>query len=362
MKIRAFLHLARLPLSVLLLFLCSCNIATEEQHPKPIILSHANSLVQAVAFRPNGSEIATAVNPFTRTDYAIFLWNITEPITQPTVLRGHTGVVRSLAYSSDGSILVSGSEDGSIRLWDLNNIAADPIAIENGCGQAVSLVLSVAISPDSRQVAAGCFDGSITLWDARHPMSEPISLKGYTGTQVYSVTFSPDGQHIAADTPRETISVWDVANPNEPPLVLNSQDRGITSISFTPDSKSLVSGSFDGTVWVLSASKPGPPQHVLSPASAKGQGSPKAIYSVAVDPGGRLVAAGGSEDMVMLWDINGSGLPLKTLPGHTSRITSVAFSPDGQKLASASDDGTVRLWDLHLSGVLPAVSPSIDSK
>jgi WD40 repeat protein len=199
-------------------------------------------------------------------------------------------------------------------------------------------------------LASGSAEGTIILWDVAtgQPLSPPLT--GHTA-EVWGLAFSPDGQTLASGSYDDTIILWDVATgqPLGPPLT--SHTGFVYKVAFSPDGQTLASGSADGTIilWDVATGQP--------------RGSPltghkTTVLGVAFSPdtqegtgrtSGQMLASGGGDGAIILWDIvtrQPLGLPLT---GHTTALYSVAFSPDGQTLVSgAFEDKTVILWDMSL--------------
>lgn len=256
-------------------------------------------------------------------------------------LRGHTDIVRSIAFSPDGEILASSSYDGSIILWDYE--AARPLSRLPEAH--TDWVLSVAFSPAGQMMASSSQDGTIRLWDVSDPTAPQAigqPLQGHTEA-VNIVTFNPDATLLAAGSDDSTITLWDLGTgqPVDPPLTAHSE--GVYGISFSPDGRLLASGSLDGRIilWDVITHQP------LDPPLAERAG--QAVYSVAFSPDGRRLAAAGGESLdfsVNLWDVaSRQPLDLPFKDGHTLAVSSLVFSPDGQTLASGSWDNTIILWD-----------------
>ena len=239
-------------------------------------------------------------------------------------LQAHTGEVRSVSFSRDGT-LASGGRDGTVRLWDA--VARQNIATLEG---RMNSVESVAFSPDGT-LASGWWDGTIMLWDiaARQRIA---TLEGHTAW-LHSVSFSPDGRTLASGGWDGTVRLWDaVARQNI--ATFEGHMNSVESVAFSPDG-TLASGSGDGTImlWDIAARQ----RIATLPHGAT-------VSSVSISPDGETLASGGWDGTVKLWDVS-TRQRIATLP-HGATVSSVSISPDGETLASGGKDGTVKLWDV----------------
>src|ERR687886_290494 len=152
--------------------------------------------VWSVAFSPDGNILASCSN-----DLSIRLWNQDGSCLK--VLQGNTSGVRSLAFSPDGRWLISGGDDQGIRLWDVQSGKCLKILQDH-----VGWIWSIAFSPDGQWFASGGHDQKVRLWDAQSGKCIK-RLQGHKGC-VSSVSFSPDGELLASGSQDETIKCWDV--------------------------------------------------------------------------------------------------------------------------------------------------------
>ena len=277
--------------------------------------------IWAVAFSPDGALLASGSD-----DRTIKLWDVATRRSLAT-LRGHTDWVWSVAFSPDGALLASGSEEYRVRLWDLNT--GQFLTSLHG---HTNRVRSVAFSPDGALLASAGDDQTVRLWDvvARQPLA---TLEGHTAW-VWSVAFSPDGALLASGSQDRTVKLWDVAS-GECLATLQGHTDQVRSVAFSPDGATLASGAEDRTVRLWDA---GSRQCRAILRRHTGW-----VRSVAFSPDGTTLASGSDDRTVKLWDVR-TGQPVATLSGHISRVVSVAFSPDSATLASGSDDRTVKLW------------------
>jgi tetratricopeptide (TPR) repeat protein len=243
-------------------------------------------------------------------------------------LKGHHETVNSVAFSAHGRLLASGSDDKTIKLWDVASGAPKQTLTEHE-----SSVYSVAFSPDGRVLASGSHDYTIKLWDVASGALKK-TLSGHEAP-VHSVAFSPDGHLLASTGHDKTIKLWDVASRALKQTLRGHRDFVFT-VAFSPDGLVVASGSDDKTVKLWDVPSGEVKQALI--------GHTDVVWSVAFSPDGLVLASGSWDKTIKLWDVT-SGPLKQTLSGHQAEVNSVAFSPDGRLLASGSEDKTIKLWE-----------------
>ena len=341
---------------------------------KPIYRLQGHSgFVNSVAFSPDGKRLATSGGE----DRSIILWDITVPKpTQVLTITGHRDWVYALAFTKDGSTLISVSADRTIRFWDTTY--GRPGLVLNGhkdqvYGLALSSdgkriataskdntvrvwnispegsrelltfdnhasVLDIAISPDGTKLLSAGGDNIVHAWNATSGRLAS-SLTGHSGA-VEGVVYSPDGAKIATCSRDRTARIWDAASGKE--LLSFTKHTGIIwDIAFSPDGKRVATASEDATVKIWDA-ETGEVYFDLPSELGSEWG---AAMTLAYSPDGSILAVGYYDRKIVLWNPK-TGTQLAVLTGHTDIVQTLAFRPDGQVLASGGDDGTIILWDM----------------
>lgn len=258
-------------------------------------------------------------------------------------LAGHTDAVWSVALSQDGQLLASGSQDGTIKVWNpTTGELFGTIQAEAGP------VLSVNITADRRTLVAGSGDGTIKVWDLTNGELR-YTLTGHRSS-VWSVALSDDGKTLVSGSDDNNINVWNLET-GELVRTLTGHSRTVYSVALSPYGKTIMSASADRTirVWDIETGQ------LLR--TLEGHGS--TVRSLAMSPDGQTLASGSWDRTIKIWNIQ-SGELLKTFEGHRDRVVSVAFSADGATLASASIDGTVKVWDAQTGTTLQTLSDHTD--
>jgi WD40 repeat protein len=267
------------------------------------------------------------------------------PAQAPTELKGHTGLVYSVAFSPDGKTLATGAFDNTIKLWEWP--AGKEVKTLMG---HTAPVYCVAFAPDGTLASSGA-DKTIKLWNLADGKAK--DLAGHTDT-VDSIAWSPDGKMLASASADKTVRLWDVAMGKEAKN-LGAHATSVYSVSFSKDGKMLASASSDGVIKIWDV--PGQKEAKTLPAyAAKTDKDPEklghknAALGAVFTPDGKQLLSVGFDRVLHVWDVE-KGAEVKEIPAKLEKDPdddqyAVAFSPDGSKIATIGYASNLYLWEL----------------
>lgn len=256
--------------------------------------------------------------------------DVTDAILEQSFwLEGHTDFVRGLAFNSDGTHLITASDDGTARVWNISPAGAKEwLTLAGHTGYRT--LDDVEFSPDGTRLATANFDRTARIWDAATGQ-ELLTLAGHTGG-LFEVTFSPDGKRLATASTDHTVKIWDAATGEEL-FTLTGHTDYVIDVAFSYDGTRLATASGDHTAKIWDAHTG---QELFTLAAHN-----IFLESVAYSPDGAYLATGSGDRTAKIWDAR-TGRELFTLASPDT-VYDVAFSPDGTYLATASVDG-IKIW------------------
>ena len=301
---------------------------TTATKPRQTIRGHTR-VVECVLHLPGRRRIITCSD-----DGSLRLWNLESGVQIGNDWcddeGGDESVVRVIALSPSGKTIASGGPSGKVRLWDVETEKV--VARWTGHTQpTVSLCWSV----DGERVVSGSNDGTIRVWHVESGDTVLGPIK--TGHEVvFAVIYSPDTTKIATGGYKETaVKIWDAKTGNL--LSTIKHDSTVWSLAWTSDQTKLITGSstsiriFDTATW----------QQI---AILKGHTS--AVVSLSLFQNDRLLASGSWDNTARLWNLD-TNLPVGAPIQHQVDVYIAAISADGKQLVTGCTDKNAYVWDIH---------------
>ncbi len=343
---------------------CLWDVATRQRSGPP--LQHREA-VWAVAYSPDGKTVLTGSGePIHDLEEEgphrgkAQLWQVNTGKRMGLSLP-HDARVYAVAFSPDGRTVLTGSADGTARLWDA---ASGKLLHRLEHGQ---LVWSVAFSPDGATALTGSWDRTARLWKVA--TGESLGAPLDHGGQVRAVAFSPDGKAVLTGDANGVVQLWDAVSGKRfgSPLY-HDHGRAVLTVAFSPDGKSALTGSQDRSArfWEVD-----PPRPLGAPLQHQEE-----VWAVAFSPDGKTALTGSADQITgsgeaRLWERPAEqSLAVRLRPGQP--ISAMALSSDSKNALTVTEDGTVRIWDvatgqsccppLGLEGKFCAVAFSPDGK
>jgi WD40 repeat protein len=295
------------------------NTATGQ--PLGVVGAHRGG-VQNVALHPNGAAVYSVGD-----DGLLKYWTL--PLVAPRALPGHKGDIFALTLSADGSQVLTGGADQTVRGFAFANGAAN----RQLTGLATPLK-ALALHPAGTMIAAGSGDGKLSLWTANDNKLAGQYLAHNNGTN--AVAFQPQGAQIMTGGADGTLRTWTV--PPLPAVALTAAEPAVAA-ALSTDGKRLVAGGADKILRTWDLGKGALDRQFPAQAST--------ITAVATSGNGQLLASAGIDGTIRFWN-PATGKENDSLGAEESAIQSLVFHPTGTQLASASAGGSVKVWQLPL--------------
>lgn len=330
--------------------------------PLDALVGHKAS-VWGVSFSPDGQYAVSSSSDLTARVWSPGLRGpdgerLKEPLVQE--LRGHTASVYSNAFSPDGRLLATSSDDHTIRIWSVPQSAGERFQLAQVLKGHEAYAFGVSFSPDGRLLASASEDQTARIWglDALGEKEVPVAeLKGHQNALMGAV-FSPNGRLLATSSNDSTARIWRVPQPEQlqsasisAATILEGHSDTVYGISFSPDGNRLATASHDHTLRIWSIH----PEDgtLITPIPDILRGHKDSVYGAVYAPNGRYLASTSADHTVHIWNAQTHEIDL-VLQGHGGEVNWFPdFSPDSQILATPSDDQTVRLWHMKRRVIPP---------
>ena len=284
-------------------------------------------------------------------------------------LKKHIEPINAVAFSPDGKYLLSGSDDKTMVLWDIENetvlneypgdhkkfhtvdFMSNGEEIIAGVGNKLKIypkaggtplvlsghgtfIWSFQMTKDETRGVSGSLDPGFWYWDLEE--NKPIvQLKGHEESTM-AVAISQDGKYLASGSRDMKIVIWE-ADSQKIKHSFKAHSDNIYSLAFTPDSKYLLSASRDGSIKLWDV-ETGEKIHTYNRHT-------KPVMCISISPDGRHFLSASLDETIRLWEIS-NGKCLYTYIDHEGPVNTVRYSPDGKYFASGSNDNTVIVWSI----------------
>ena len=292
----------------------------------PLILHGHSAAIADIEFSPDGHRLATASY-----DGTVRIWSVRGEMA-PIVLDHHGTPVASVTFSPDGrriATFIWNHTGTAIEVWNADG-SGQPTTLSRGRIEPTAPIFS----SDGSLVAAGFEDGTVEVWRA-DGSGNPRVLRGHQG-KVLVLAFSPAGDRLATAAEDErTAWVWNLASPG-PPLVLEHPHQ-VRRLQFSSDGQRLltvvsVPNGLEVRIWNVDGSG----QPSVFPIQ-----SPPSIDQRLSQDGTRVLVT--SAEAIQVWNADGSGVPI-VLGVDNDMFSNSTFSANGMRVAAGVRDGTVRIW------------------
>jgi len=298
------------------------RLSLAQSHVRSVVRGHTKSVL-SVAFSPDGTRVLTASQDQTA--------RVADAATGKSlsILSGHTGWIFKAMFDRGGGRVITAGVDGTARIWTADS--GTPIAVLQGQSQPVTYA---EFSPGGRRAVTASQSGTAWIWDVSSALPArrvEVQQDGW----IRAARFSPDGQRLVTASRDGTARVWSTASGAQL-AAFDEHTGGLLNAVFSPDGTRVLTTSEDKTARVWDASS-GALQSVLA-------GHRENVNGGMFSPDGKQVLSWSDDGTARVWVADGGAL-VTEIRGQEDPITSASFSPDGHWVVTASMDGTARIWD-----------------
>ncbi|KAI3959948.1 hypothetical protein MKX01_030239 [Papaver californicum] len=297
-----------------------------------MLLAGHQSAVYTMKFNPSGTVIASGSH-----DKEIFLWNVHGDCKNFMVLKGHKNAVLDLQWTTDGYQIISASPDKTLRAWDVETGKQIKKMVEHS-----SVVNSCCPSHRGPPlVVSGSDDGTAKLWDLRQRGAIQTFPDKY---QITAVGFSDAADKIFTGGIDNDIKVWDLRR-NEVTMTLQGHSDTITGMQLSPDGSYLLTNAMDCSLRIWDLRPYAPQNRCVKIFTGHQHNFEKTLLKCGWSPDGSKVTAGSADRMVYIWDTT-SRRVLYMLPGHNGSVNECVFHPTEPIVGSCSSDKQIYLGEI----------------
>ena len=281
---------------------------------------YRTQLLYSTGYRQELSNVLTA--PLTEHDRLRVL-------PEAQILGGHSEYVTSATWSPDATHILTGSQDGTARIWDTTT-GDNTLTVTTNSG-----IEAVAWSPDATHILTGSQDGTARIWDTTTGDNTLTLTNAHTVT---AVAWSPDGTHILTGTRDGAACIWDATTGNNTLTLTLIPTSTIEAMACSPDSTHIFTASADGTahVWDATTGNNTLTLALIHDAETK---------EVAWSPNGTHILTASANGTAHVWDATTGNNTLTFTLTTNSVIDAMAWSPDGTHFLTGTRDGAAQVWD-----------------
>lgn len=311
---------------------------------------HADAPIADTPFSDSGTRLAVFA------EGSISLWDTSDPADAAPLVTGLTAAGASFSGAGDlsgsGNLLAAGTTGGEVHLLDVTDPARPLLRAQLGGSRRE--VLAVAFSPDDRMLAAAGRDRSIRIWDLTDPAHPRlVSVLDAPRDVVLDVDWHRSGTILAVASGDSDVYLFDLAGPPRLRSRLEGLDSYVYSATFSPDGDVLAVGGVDCEVILWDVTDPAAPRTIGPPII----GPTGRILELAFHPRGDVLAAGVIDGSTWLWNISDPAHPARiaVLSATASPLNTAVFRPRGDLLVTGGSDRRLRTWQTDENAVIAAI-------